>query len=84
MGGLSVSHWAIVLLLVFVLFGRGRISDVMGDFGNGISSFRKGLRDDDEADASAMPSQFKLTPGQSRICNRENKAEMTGQVSVPQ
>lgn len=53
MGGLSVSHWAIVLLLVFVLFGRGRISDVMGDFGNGISSFRKGLRDDDEADASA-------------------------------
>lgn len=53
MGGLSVSHWAIVLLVVFVLFGRGRISDVMGDFGKGLSSFRKELRDGDEADASS-------------------------------
>lgn len=56
MGGLSVSHWAIVLLVVFVLFGRGRISDIMGDFGKGLSSFRKGLTDGDEVDA-ASPSQ---------------------------
>lgn len=54
MGGLSVSHWAIVLLVVFVLFGRGRISDVMGDFGKGLSSFRKGLTDGDEVDTTSL------------------------------
>ena len=39
----------LVLVLVLVLFGgRGKIQSVMGDMAKGISSFRKGLRDDDE------------------------------------
>ena len=38
----------IIALIILVLFGRGRISEMMGDFGKGVKSFRKGLSDDEE------------------------------------
>jgi sec-independent protein translocase protein TatA len=38
----------IIALVVLVLFGRGRISEMMGDFGKGISSFKKGLSETQE------------------------------------
>ncbi len=47
MGSFSLVHWLIVLVVVLVLFGRGRISEIMGDFGKGIKSFKHGLNDDD-------------------------------------
>lgn len=43
MGSMSIWHWVIVGAIVLILFGRGRISEVMGDFGKGISSFKKGM-----------------------------------------
>ena len=46
MGFGSIWHWVIVLLVVLVLFGRGRVSDIMGDFGKGIKSFKEGMADD--------------------------------------
>lgn len=49
MGSLSIWHWLIVLLLVVLLFGRGKISDMMGDVAKGIRSFRKGLNDPDDS-----------------------------------
>ncbi len=49
--GLSIWQILIVALLVVLLFGRGRISDLMGDLGKGITSFRKGL-----SDAAAEPT----------------------------
>ena len=51
MGMTSIWHWLIVLLVVMLLFGAGRISGVMGDLGKGIKSFKKGLNEDDEASA---------------------------------
>ena len=42
MGGIGIWQILIVALVVLVLFGRGRISEMMGDFGKGISSFKKG------------------------------------------
>jgi len=45
---MSIVHWLIVLVVVLILFGRGRISEMMGDFGKGISSFKKGLNETDE------------------------------------
>jgi len=45
----------IIALVIVVLFGRGRISDMMGDFGKGVKSFRKGLADEDEAAHQASP-----------------------------
>lgn len=46
MGSFSLVHWLIVILVVILLFGRGRISDLMGDMAKGINSFKKGLADD--------------------------------------
>ena len=42
----------IVLLLVVLLFGRGKISDLMGDVAKGITSFKKGLKDGDESETA--------------------------------
>lgn len=44
--GLSVWQIAIIAVVVLVLFGRGRISEMMGDFGKGISSFKKGMSEE--------------------------------------
>lgn len=49
MGFGSIWHWIIVLIVVLVLFGRGRVSEIMGDFGKGIKSFKQGLADDQPA-----------------------------------
>ena len=48
MGGFSLWHWLVVIILVLLLFGRGRISDMMGDIGKGMKSFKQGLADEDE------------------------------------
>lgn len=47
MGGFSIWHWLIVGIVVILLFGKGRISDVMGDLAKGIKSFKKGLAEDE-------------------------------------
>ena len=48
MGGLSIWHWLIVLVVGLLVFGgRGKISDMMGDVAKGIKSFKKGLAEDD-------------------------------------
>jgi len=49
MGSFSIWHWLIVIVVVMLLFGRGKISDLMGDVAKGVKSFKKGLADDDEA-----------------------------------
>lgn len=51
--GLSFWQIAIVVLLFVLLFGRGKISDLMGDVAKGIKSFKKGLSDDDVDMASS-------------------------------
>jgi sec-independent protein translocase protein TatA len=49
MGSMSIWHWIIVLAVGLLLFGgRGKISELMGDFAKGIKSFKKGLSDDDK------------------------------------
>ena len=48
MGGMSLWHWVIVALVILVLFGRGKISEMMGDFGKGVTSFKKGLAEADD------------------------------------
>ncbi len=57
MGSFSVWHWLIVLAVVLLLFGgRGKISQLMGDFGKGLSAFKKGVgAAPDEAAAPGQP-----------------------------
>jgi sec-independent protein translocase protein TatA len=48
MGSFSIWHWLIVLVVVLLLFGRGKIPELMGDMAKGIKSFKKGMADDSE------------------------------------
>lgn len=48
MGSLSIWHWIVVIAVVLLLFGRGKISDLMGDVAGGIKAFKKGLAEDDD------------------------------------
>lgn len=47
MGSFSIWHWLVVGILVLLLFGKGRFSDMMGDVAKGIKSFKKGMAEDD-------------------------------------
>ena len=62
MGGLSLPHLLIVALVVLVLFGRGRISEMMGDFGKGIKSFKSGMNEETDRPAAAPPAQIAAPP----------------------
>jgi sec-independent protein translocase protein TatA len=59
MGSLSIWHWMIVIVVVMLLFGgRGKISSLMGDFAQGIKAFKKGMSEDEKA-AEAKPEPAK-------------------------
>lgn len=57
MGGFSLWHWIVVLLIVLVLFGRGRVADIMGEFGKGLKSFKQGMNED-ETKPAPPPAQI--------------------------
>ena len=72
MGSFSLWHWLIVIILVLLLFGRGRISDLMGDLGKGLKSFKQGMAEEDKPAPPAEPRQLPreqqpidITPQQS-------------------
>ncbi len=51
MGSMSIWHWILVLAVGLLLFGgRGKISELMGDFAKGIKSFKKGLTEEEKAE----------------------------------
>ena len=52
MGGVSIWHWLVVGVIVLLLFGRGKISEMMGDVAKGIKAFKKGMTEDETAAAS--------------------------------
>jgi sec-independent protein translocase protein TatA len=60
MGGLSLWHWLVVIILVLLLFGKGRISDMMGDLGKGLKSFKQGMADEDEK--TSRPAEPRQLP----------------------
>jgi sec-independent protein translocase protein TatA len=62
MGSFSIWHLLIVLAVVLVLFGgRGKISNIMGDFAQGINAFKKGLKDNKDEDLAAKSPDRKPT-----------------------
>lgn len=52
---MSLGPWQLIIiaLVILVLFGRGRISEMMGDFGKGIKSFKQGMSEEEKAQAQA-------------------------------
>jgi sec-independent protein translocase protein TatA len=57
MGSFSAVHWLVIAVIVLVLFGGGKLSQTMGDFGKGMREFRKGMREDDEEHERKMASK---------------------------
>ena len=56
---MSIGFWqiAVVVVLVVLLFGRGKISDLMGDVAKGIKSFKKGMKDPESKGSESISSQ---------------------------
>ena len=61
MGSLSIWHWIIVIGVVLLLFGRGKISELMGDVAQGIKAFKKGMSEDEVAKAEPGKSDAQKT-----------------------
>jgi sec-independent protein translocase protein TatA len=58
MGGLSIWHWLVVLAAITLIFGVGRIGNVMGEVGKGIKNFKSAMNEDEPKkteDASMTP-----------------------------
>ncbi|MCA3611697.1 MAG: twin-arginine translocase TatA/TatE family subunit [Methylobacterium sp.] len=51
MGSMSIWHWLIVAVVVLLLFGRGKIPELMGDVAKGIKNFKAGMKEDEQAAA---------------------------------
>jgi sec-independent protein translocase protein TatA len=63
MGSLSLFHWVVVIAVALLLFGgRGKISGIMGDFAKGIKAFKKGMAEDEPADAAAPQAPPVIAP----------------------
>ena len=56
--GLSLPHLVVLAVVVLILFGRGRISEMMGDFGKGIKSFKEGMSDETTNHVVTPPAQI--------------------------
>lgn len=61
MGSFSIWHWLIVLVVVLLLFGRGKIPELMGDMAKGIKSFKKGMSEDEADDAKTVEHRAEET-----------------------
>ncbi len=60
MGSFSPLHWLIVLGVILLLFGSGKISGLMGDVAKGIKAFKKNMAEDSDA---SMEASAEKTPG---------------------
>ncbi|MEZ5852453.1 MAG: twin-arginine translocase TatA/TatE family subunit [Hyphomicrobiaceae bacterium] len=56
MGTWSVSHWLILLVIVLLLFGAGKIPQLMGDVAKGIKTFKQGMQEDETAAKKDEPA----------------------------
>ncbi len=76
MGSMSLTHWLIVLVIVVLLFGTKKLTNIGGDLASAIKNFRKGLQDDEEKNP---PSQLKADPAAETppAANAETKRENT-------
>lgn len=79
MGSLSIWHWIVVIGVVLLLFGRGKISDLMGDVAQGIKAFKKGMADDDKpADKPIEPVRTIDQTAPAPTANRSDVGSKVG------
>ena len=73
---MGISFWqiAIVVVLVVLLFGRGKISSLMGDVAKGIKSFKKGMKDS-TSDQSEPTSDQSESTSSNDISNKDSDSD---------
>ena len=75
---MSLTHWLVVIVIALLLFGRGKISDLMGDLAKGIKSFKKGMAEDEETAKKDEPPKVlegaAAKPAEQRPPAEPNKA----------
>ncbi len=67
MGTLSIWHWLIVLVVVLLLFGRGKIPTLMGDVAKGIKAFKSGMKEEPEEKAAAIDQDAPADAGDATV-----------------
>ena len=81
MGSLSIWHWMIVLAVGLLLFGgRGKVSDLMGDVAKGIKAFKKGMTDEDTAEAAPKSDAPIKTIDHQAAAEMKRRAESESKV----
>jgi sec-independent protein translocase protein TatA len=89
MGSFSIWHWLVVGIIILLLFGKGRFSEMMGDVAKGIKSFKKGMSEDEapkeprrlEGQGRTIetpadrPTTLEVPPEQSRAAERDEPRE---------
>ena len=71
MGSMSIWHWAIVIVVVALLFGgRGKLSGIMGDAAKGIRAFKDGLKDDTDSKSKDSVGSLPRTESEKEEANR--------------
>lgn len=83
MGGVSIWHWVIVGVVVMLLFGRGKVSELMGDVAKGIKAFKKGMSDDDTTPAATTtPTTSPAGPETVRTIEHRNGEPIAASTST--
>jgi sec-independent protein translocase protein TatA len=77
MGSFSIWHWMVVLLVVLLLFGSGKVSNLMGDFAKGIKAFKKNMADDTDASMEDAGKPTGTLAGPGAATTREAKTPET-------
>jgi sec-independent protein translocase protein TatA len=81
MGSFSIWHWLVVLLVVLLLFGSGKVSNLMGDFAKGIKAFKKNMAEDSDASMEASadkPAGSIAAPGARGAGSQQSSAAHQG------
>jgi sec-independent protein translocase protein TatA len=66
-GSFSIWHWIIVLVVVLLLFGAGKIPRLMGDMAKGVKAFKSGLKDDEQAPPQSPPKPIESNTVDSTV-----------------
>ena len=81
MGSFSIWHWLIVLMVVLLLFGSGKVSNLMGDFAKDIKAFKKNMAEEPDASmehSAERPAGSIAAPGQQAAAPAQTTAAHHG------
>jgi sec-independent protein translocase protein TatA len=74
---MSIGIWQVILILliVLILFGAGKLPKVMGDVAKGVKNFKSGLKDDDEDEKKAITADAEPASGEAAGLKRDEAAK---------